>query len=202
MKWNHWPTLDEEIKEKKQFLTGRVLNAGCGSRSVSLPHADSLINLDFIKGDNVDVVGSIEKMPFEDGEFDSILNIAVLEHVERPWIAVAEMGRVLKKGGRIVCCAPFFQPIHYVPTDYYRFTPDGLRFLFESSGFEVQKLEYTHSLFHILGWIGEDYFSEKGVVQKFLCSPFAFLFRFFTKHFKKFNVRSVPCVVTIVAKKL
>jgi len=45
---------------------------------------------------------SLETLPFEDGAFDLVLCTQVIEHVPRPDVAVFELARVLRPGGRLV----------------------------------------------------------------------------------------------------
>ncbi|MFH2231937.1 MAG: methyltransferase domain-containing protein [Patescibacteria group bacterium] len=81
-----------------------------------------------------DFVGDIMSMPFEDESYDSIICLAVLEHVPRPWDAMSEMFRVLKPGGKIFVYVPFLSPYHAMPGyygDYFRYTEDGIRSLCE-----------------------------------------------------------------------
>ncbi|HEY5984597.1 MAG TPA: class I SAM-dependent methyltransferase [Anaerolineales bacterium] len=47
-----------------------------------------------------------EKLPFAESSFDLILSHEVIEHVRDDRLAVAEMVRVLKPGGRVVLFAP------------------------------------------------------------------------------------------------
>ncbi len=47
-----------------------------------------------------------EKLPFEDQTFDFVLSHEVLEHVENDQIAIREMVRVLRPGGRIAMFVP------------------------------------------------------------------------------------------------
>lgn len=58
-----------------------------------------------------------EALPFEDGTFDGIWSYAVLEHVEKPEAALAEMRRVLKSGG-ILLLAPAWQCRPWAGKDY------------------------------------------------------------------------------------
>ncbi|HBU27575.1 TPA: hypothetical protein DEB00_00470 [Candidatus Uhrbacteria bacterium] len=201
MKWVIWPTLDDELGDKRGLLTGKVLNAGCGTRRPTLPNASEVHNLDIFPGEDIGLVGSIENIPIGNEEFDSVLNIAVLEHVERPWVAVKEMARVLKPGGTLVCCVPFFQPVHKVPCDYYRFTEDGLKFLLEDSGLQIVSSEYTHSAFHVLGWMAEDFLKNRGIILNLTLRPVAALWRVFSKYWNTVNIETFPSVITVVAKK-
>jgi SAM-dependent methyltransferase len=198
--WVYWPSINEEFGELANIPTGLVLNAGCGVRRISLPNATKILGLDIEPGENVDVVASLENVPFPDNHFDSIVNIAVLEHCERPWKVIAELNRVLKTGGVLLCVVPFMQPVHLYPGDYYRYTEDGLKFLLEDNNFDIQKTSNTHTVFHILGWFVEDFLKEKSAVWSVLLLPVAKL-NYLLSKYSKINVKTAPCVVTIVAKK-
>ena len=52
------------------------------------------------------VVASAEALPFDDASFDGCWADRVLQHVERPEAAIAEMARVTRPGGRIVVADP------------------------------------------------------------------------------------------------
>jgi ubiquinone/menaquinone biosynthesis C-methylase UbiE len=77
------------------------------------------------------VVGSVYELPFEDGEFDMVLCMVVMEHLEDPKQAILEMKRVLKPHGKILVSVPFMFPMHDTPGDYWRFTKYGLKLLFK-----------------------------------------------------------------------
>jgi SAM-dependent methyltransferase len=64
----------------------------------------------------------------------------VLEHLEHPDRAVAEMLRVLRPGGLAFAATPFLQSFHGYPSHYQNFTLEGHRRLFENAGFEVVDL--------------------------------------------------------------
>ena len=53
----------------------------------------------------------IHKMPFEDNIYDFILCNHVLEHVKDDLMALSEIKRVLKKGGKGIVQVPFYKPI-------------------------------------------------------------------------------------------
>jgi hypothetical protein len=61
----------------------------------------------------------------------------VLEHTPHPEKLVAEMSRVLKKGGLLVLNAPFSFRLHSEPHDYFRYTPHGLTEMCTRAGFRV-----------------------------------------------------------------
>jgi ubiquinone/menaquinone biosynthesis C-methylase UbiE len=79
---------------------------------------------------NVQVVCDLAKTPFMEASLDGILSVAVLEHVANPEAHVAEMYRVLKPGGSVLCFVPFMQGYHASPNDFQRYTESGLRQLF------------------------------------------------------------------------
>lgn len=90
--------------------------------------------LDKVADYHPDIVGDIHNLPLGDNSVDAVICIAVLEHVENPQLAVKEIYRVLKPGGFCFIFAPFLYYYHPCPGyygDYFRFTKDGLGFLFK-----------------------------------------------------------------------
>ncbi len=88
--------------------------------------------LDKVPDYHPDIVGDIHALPFADSSVDAIVCIAVLEHVEEPAKAVAEVYRVLKPGGQAFFYAPFlfyYHPLKGYYKDFFRFTSDGWRYL-------------------------------------------------------------------------
>ena len=71
-------------------------------------------------------------LPYEDDSFDCVAFDQVLEHVRKPWVCVNEAHRVLKPGGIVIITSPFFYQEHPHPTDFWRFTTDGLSVLVEN----------------------------------------------------------------------
>jgi SAM-dependent methyltransferase len=46
------------------------------------------------------------ELPFAAGSFEAVLLVAILEHTREPWRIVAEVRRVLKRGGRTIVVVP------------------------------------------------------------------------------------------------
>ena len=89
-----------------------------------------------------DIVGDIHAIPLDDGSVDAVICKAVLEHVEEPHKAVAEIHRILKPGGKALFYVPFLYPYHAergIYKDYYRFSRDAVEYLFR----DFSKLEYV-----------------------------------------------------------
>lgn len=104
-----------------------VLDCGAGSRQF---YFENVVNFEIAKYPSTDVLGVGEVLPFKDSTFDAVLSNAVLEHVKNPWLCASEILRVLKRGGELICCVPFLQPLHGYPHHYYNMSAQGLRNLF------------------------------------------------------------------------
>ena len=103
-----------------------------GSRE---PVRSDALTLDVVPVRGVDVAGDGARLPFATGSFRYVWSNAVLEHVPRPWVVAKEIYRVLEPGGWVFVQVPFLENVHSEPHDYYRFTENGLRILFEE--FEI-----------------------------------------------------------------
>lgn len=95
----------------------------------------------------LDYVCDLTEIPVEDARFDRILFNQVLEHVNDPPAVLAELYRVLKPGGQMLCTCPLFFHEHQKPYDFFRYTRYGLRHLFEQAGFEVQRIAWLEGYF-------------------------------------------------------
>lgn len=83
----------------------------------------------------LDHVGNLHEMPFDESEFDAVLCTQVLEHLEWPRESVSEMYRVLKPGGKLYLTVPMAQSEHQAPHDYFRYTSYGLDSICRKAGF-------------------------------------------------------------------
>ncbi len=111
---------------KKYVPQGVVLNAGSGVKRLS----DTCINVDLFPFPGVDLVADLEHLPFRNGVFDGVTCDQVIEHAERPQAICKELIRITKQGGLIHVAAPFLFPWHPSPSDFSRWTLEGLASLF------------------------------------------------------------------------
>jgi len=161
----HFQPLEMELRPASKYFSGRVLNAGCGSRDISSIlrgfGAAEIINYDIESEIPGAIIGSLEDIPFDDNSFDSIFCNAVLEHVPNVHIVMSELGRVLKPGGHLVAGVPFLQPMHLNPTDFRRYTRDGLNELGLLHGLKTIDVLPVHSMAQTIGWIAWEWAQEK-----------------------------------------
>lgn len=136
------------------YIKGKVLDAGGGRagkyRSLILVTAKEYVCLDLQGGGLVNVVGDVLAMPIADSSFDTIVCNQVLEHVNYPARLISEAFRVVKSGGYFLCTAPFLEPSHSDPSDFFRYTPDGLRSLCADAGFDVRETQSYGGVWMVL----------------------------------------------------
>ncbi len=119
---------DGTLRLIDEFKDGIILDCGAGLRPT---YHSNVVNFEIVDYDTTDVLGVGEELPFKDDSFDAVISIAVLEHVRNPFACASEIARVLKPGGKLVCCVPFLQPLHGFPHHYFNMTHQGLRTLFD-----------------------------------------------------------------------
>jgi SAM-dependent methyltransferase len=79
-------------------------------------------------------------LPFRDAAFDAVICTEVMEHVPDAAVLLAEIYRVLRPGGRMLCTVPFVFHFHADPADFRRLSPPGLARALEAQGFIVEFL--------------------------------------------------------------
>lgn len=105
-----------------------------------------VIGVDMQAGDGVDVVANLEDAQPDLTGFGHVDCCSVLEHSRRPWLMAQVLTDCLKPGGTILVSAPFVWRVHAYPSDYFRFTVEGVRSLFP--GIEWDALELVISRGH------------------------------------------------------
>lgn len=79
-----------------------------------------------------DVLADALSLPFRISSVDAVVMREILEHIHSPVEAIAEAHRVLCHGGIFCGSVPFMFPVHADPSDYFRYTAEGLRHLLKA----------------------------------------------------------------------
>ena len=135
-----WADLSTELTTIK----GTVVDVGCGAqpyRSLFRPDVtyigidtiDAKSNFGYEVPDTRYYEGTT--WPVDNNSADFVLCTETLEHVSESKSFLAEAARCLAPGGRILITVPFAARWHYIPYDYWRFTPSSLRNLLMEAGF-------------------------------------------------------------------
>lgn len=91
-------------------------------------------DMNYVEGTEHSFYGDICSCPnINDNSFDIVYIYNVLEHVYTPWTAAQECIRICKPNGIIIVGAPFAWYYHKHPVDLWRFSHEGLKFLFEQN---------------------------------------------------------------------
>lgn len=142
-----WLLVRELSEHVRQCLVsvgdGRLLDVGCGEKPYECYRTAQIsewVGFDVPQNPTADVHGYADSLPFPNESFNTVLCTEVLEHLPEPYLAVKELFRVLAPGGHVILTVPQYFPVHEEPYDFFRYTPYGVRHLFEKAGFEIVKL--------------------------------------------------------------
>lgn len=197
-----FPALADELGPYAQELDGEVLNAGAGDRDLRSLVPGRVHNQDIAEGlhsADIDIVSPLHQIPVEDDFFDGIVCNAVLEHVANPEEVMAEFSRVAKPGALLYLCVPFMQPEHPDPTDFQRYTIDGLKLLAERHGFAVRDADGMHNVYVTLGWIAHEWLTASDRLHFRLARRLAFPWLARKAKSSPFYVRSLASAYRVIA---
>lgn len=127
---------------------GLLVDLGCGEKPYEPLFRARTVGIDrtYRHGDP-DVVGFAEALPLRDGSASTVLSTQSLEHAEDPAELLDEAHRILEPGGTLLLSTHGVFIHHPDPHDYWRWTEEGLRRLFESRGFEVVRVHHQGEVF-------------------------------------------------------
>ena len=107
-------------------------------------------------------------------QFDLIICNQVFEHVDDPFAAARSVALLLAPNGLLFFSAPFLEPFHRMPGDFFRFTPDGAATIFTRAGLQiVERRKVGDALLttgHLLGFGTADF--EPAYIERELVRPF------------------------------
>jgi SAM-dependent methyltransferase len=123
---------------------GTLADVGCGAqpfrdliqpgvRYIAVDIADAEKQFGYRVPDTRYFQGDV--LPLADGEADTVLCTETLEHVLEPGPFLRELARALAQHGQLILTVPFAARWHFVPHDYWRYTPSGLHHLLTVAGF-------------------------------------------------------------------
>jgi SAM-dependent methyltransferase len=97
--------------------------------------------------------GAAEDLPFEEGTFDLVTALDVVEHLDDDLAGLKEFRRVLRPGGRILLFVPAFMFLWGVQDDVShhrrRYTLPELLEVVRKAGFEIERSTYANITFFL-----------------------------------------------------
>jgi SAM-dependent methyltransferase len=110
--------INEPIYSLSEICRGKkVADIGCGygrNRPIVEAVGGSWVGVEPFEGGAHTIVGSAERLPFENESFDVVILEAVIEHVPDPYKAFAEISRVLKPGGVFIGYIAYMECFHEI----------------------------------------------------------------------------------------
>jgi ubiquinone/menaquinone biosynthesis C-methylase UbiE len=131
----------------------RLLDLGCGPRDqyVAADH----YGLRYVGVDQqsaaADILADAHALPFQAGMFEAVLAYAVFEHLYNPFLAGAEVARVLSPGGVFFGAVSQGEPYH---DSFFHHTALGLLTVLKASGLEPVRLWFSYDTLHALAVMG------------------------------------------------
>ncbi|NMG04232.1 class I SAM-dependent methyltransferase [Azoarcus taiwanensis] len=136
------------MERNKALFKGPFLEVGSrdyGSTEkirTSFP-GETYVGVDMQAGEGVDLVVDLT-MPFSDvdallggNRFGTIFCLSVLEHCEQPFLVAENISRLLAPQGVLYVSVPHAWKFHGYPSDYWRFTHEGVKKLFPQLTFDM-----------------------------------------------------------------
>jgi len=142
----------------------RILDVGCGTG------ANLLMLSQYGDAEGVDIsedalafcrergleqvkLGAAEELPYDDGTFDLVTALDVVEHMDDDLAGLREMRRVLRPGGRVLLFVPTFMFLwglqDEVSNHRRRYRLPELSRVLEQAGFEIERTTYANITFFL-----------------------------------------------------
>lgn len=128
------------IRSLAQDFKGTILDVGCGASPYKFlfdANKAKYVGIDIVEADQFDYRNSEvisfngKDIPFADNTYDGVMCTEVLEHVHEYQALVDEIHRVMKPGSVLMLTVPWSARYHYIPFDFFRYTPSTLKLIFK-----------------------------------------------------------------------
>ncbi|MEW6608098.1 MAG: class I SAM-dependent methyltransferase [bacterium] len=133
----------------------------------------------------------MQNLPFAENSFNYVISDQVIEHLENPQKAIDESYRVLKEDGMVIHTTCFMNYIHVAPKDFYRFSPDALKYLCRNFSEVMQCEGWGNRVAILICFMGERFRSINIPASRFSIKNII----------ANYNEEHYPIVTWIVAKK-
>lgn len=118
-----------------------ILDLGCGNgdnrRFMQSIGFTRVLSVDW-QSKGAELLADAHRLPLVSKGFQVVVSTAVFEHLYNPYVAMAEIGRVLTDDGCFLGGASFWEAWH--GSSYFHFTPDGWNTLLEQNGLRLEDL--------------------------------------------------------------
>jgi SAM-dependent methyltransferase len=124
------------------FAERLVLDVGCGTmpyRWMFTACGARYVGADIDGAPDI-LISAQGPLPVADESADYVVSFQVLEHVRNVPEYLATLRRVLRKEGRLFLSTHGVWPYHPHPTDYWRWTREGLLTILADAGFQPRKV--------------------------------------------------------------
>jgi SAM-dependent methyltransferase len=167
--WLIYRVNDHFLWKWRERYRGVLYDLGCGEspyKDFFLRYASSYVGVDWAESLHelsADIFADLnEPLPIPAEVADTVVSLSVLEHLSKPSVMLREAYRILRPGGSLVIQVPFQWWLHGDPSDFFRYTEDGLRFLTGEAGFENIVVEPTAGFF-TMSVLKLNYFTTRAV---------------------------------------
>jgi hypothetical protein len=123
---------------------------------------ETYVGIDMAEGKGVDLVLDLTR-PFEEIDaaltgrrFGTVFCLSVMEHCAQPFLMADNITRLLAPGGTLYVSVPYAWKFHGYPSDYWRFTHEGVKKLFPGLAFDMEDARTSTDVVGDLRPVDED----------------------------------------------
>lgn len=162
-------------------VSGLTLDIGCGTRpyeKIISGLVTEYVGLDYpstlVSNVEPDIYSDALTLPIKNASVDTVLCFEVLNFLYNPLILFEEISRVLRPSGVFLLSSPLIRGVSNEATDFFRFTPQGLKLLADQAKLEVKNISPCGGLWAMTGQRISSAIAEKANKKKMakLYTPF------------------------------